>query len=228
MLLAAAMVPVGAASRPSPPVLRQDLRQILAQPAYQQAGKDWWWELKLRLLRAVAQWWQDHVTPYLEGLYTARPVLYWVTLTVIVLLLLAVLYHLYLTLRSAFDPGRRQRSSGPAPPEARDTRGPEAMLREADAAAAGGDYPLAYRWLYLALIRHLDRRALLRYDAASTNYDYLRQLRNEPGLTALVSPLTRAVEPVWYGYRTASAADYARCREWVQAAWEEGGAHGAL
>ncbi len=215
-------------SRPSASVLREDLQQILSRPEYRARGKDWLWELKLRLLRAVLQWWEERVAPLFSNLYAAQPVVYWSIFAVLLLLLLGILYHIYYSLRSAFGTNvrRRARAEDVAPPQRLGS--PEELLREADTAAESGQFALALRWLYLALIRHLDRRSLVRFDGSATNYDYLRQVRDRPEITHPLEALTRAAEPVWYGYRGATADDYRRCRQWAMAAWREGGQDAAL
>ncbi len=210
-------------SRPEAAVLREDLRQILSRPEYRVQGKDWLLDLKLRLLRAVLQRWEERVMPLFAALHGTQPVLYWGLIAVLLLLLLGILYHIYYALRSAFGTNVRPRERAEEGALPQRLGGPEELLREADGAAAQGQFALAFRCLYLALIRHLDRRSLLRFDGSATNYDYLRQVRGHPEVARHLEPLTRAVEPVWYGYRDASAEDYRRCREWALAAWQEGG-----
>lgn len=215
-------------SRPSATVLREHLQQILSRPEYRPRGKDWLWELKLRLLRAVLQWWEERVAPLFSNLYAAQPVVYWSIFAVLLLLLLGILYHIYYSLRSAFGTNARRRTKAKDLALPQRLGGPEELLREADAAAGSGQFALAFRWLYLALIRHLDRRSLVRFDGSATNYDYLRQVGDHPDIARHLEPLTRAAEPVWYGYREATAEDYRRCREWAMAAWQEGGQDAAL
>jgi hypothetical protein len=218
----------GQPPRPSTPVLREDLQDILARPEFRARGKDWLWELKLRLLRAVIQWWEERVAPLFSDLRAAQPVVYWTIFAVLLLLLTGILYHIYTSLRSAFGSNVRHRGRAADATLPQRLGGPEELLREADAAAGKGQFALAFRWLYLALIRQLDRKSLLRFDGSATNHDYLRQLGAHPEITRHLEPLTRAVEPVWYGYQTATPEDYQRCREWVLAAWQEGGPDAAL
>lgn len=215
-------------ARPSARVLRDDLQQILSRPEYRARGRDWLWDLKLRLLRALMQWWEQRLAPLFGNLYAAQPVVYWSIFVLLLLLLLGILYHIYYSLRSAFGTNIRRRAKAGEPVFPSRLGAPEDLLREADAAAEGGQFALAFRWLYLALIRHLDRQALVRFDGSATNYDYLRQVRDHPELTRHLEPLTRAVEPVWYGYREATADDYRRCRQWALAAWREGGQDAAV
>jgi hypothetical protein len=203
-------------------VLREDLQRVLARPEYQPRGTDWWQEMQLRALRRLIQWYVETVAPFFAGLYETRPVVLWAICALMGLVLLAVLYHIYLTLRSAFGTGARRRAGGGDLALPQRLGSPAELLQAADEAAAQGQYALAFRWLYLALIRHLDRGAVLRYDHSATNQDYLRQLRPPPDIARFLEPVTRLVEPVWYGYQAAGEVDYRRCREWVMAAWQEG------
>lgn len=222
-----AAAPVNTPARPAVTELRQDLQQILARPEYQQRGPDWLMDLKLKLLHHLYQWWMERVAPVFANLYEAKPVVFWVIVAAVHLVLIALLYHIYIGLRSAFGTGSRWRRQDPAAALPERVGGPDDLLRRADEAAGEGQFALAFRWLYLALIRRLDQQDLVRFDAAATNYDYLRQVRGNAAVAEVLEPLTRAVEPVWYGYRQASTADYERCREWVTTAWSEGESHAA-
>jgi len=209
-------------ARPSTASLRQDLAGILARPEFEPAGRNWWAEFWLRLLGKVVQWFSRTFAPFFGELYAARPIVYWTVVAVVWVVLVGLLYHIYWTLRSALGTGSRRPKAASETVLPPPLGGPEELLRQADQAAATGDFPLAFRWLYLALIRHLDRSSVVRFDRSSTDSEYLRQLRPPPDVRRYLEPLTRAVEPVWYGYQSANADDYRRCRECVTEAWREG------
>jgi hypothetical protein len=208
--------------RPSVGELRARLQEILSRPEYQwpdHPENDW----RLQLLRRLYQWWHEQVTPRISHLYEYSPVAYWLLVAVLLAACVLLIYHIYLSLKSAFGPGggrHRQMTGGTA---ATVEGSPEALLAEADEAAAGRHYRRALRCLYLAVIRHLERRRLLRYDPSRSNGEYLRDLRPHPRLQALLRSVTDLVDGVWYGGQRAGAEDYERCRQWALSAWQEGG-----
>ncbi|MDV7395353.1 DUF4129 domain-containing protein, partial [Arthrospira platensis SPKY1] len=77
-------------------------------------------------------------------------------------------------------------------------------LREA---IRSGDYKMAIRLHYLALIQSLAHQRLIRWEREKTNGDYLRELQAHP-LFADFREMTLVFERVWYGDRTVSEPDY--------------------
>lgn len=208
--------------RPSVEELRARLQGILSRPEYQwpdQPENDW----RLQLLRRLYQWWHEQVTPRISHLYEYSPVAYWLLVAVLMAACVLLIYHIYISLRSAFGPGGRGRAGQRGTVEPVVEGSPEALLAEADEAAAQRHYRRALRCLYLAVIRHLERRRLLRYDPSRSNGEYLRDLRPHPRLQALLRSVTDLVDAVWYGGQRAGAEEYERCRQWALSAWQEGG-----
>jgi hypothetical protein len=222
-----APAPGGGFTRPPADQLRADLQRILARPEFhvQPANPNLAWQL--RMLRALVNWWEEHIAPYLAGLHTAAPFAYWVLVGLTFLLAALLIYHITWTLRAAFAARRPRPGPHSMAPE-RVATDPTSLLQQADAAAGVGDFGQALRHLYLALIRQLDRRRIVRYDPSRTNRDYLRQSREVPDVFSDLLPLNDEVEGVWYGGRAATAEQYARCRQWALSAWEKGDSHGAL
>lgn len=218
---AVAATVAAAASRPPAEVLRQDAARILARPEYRQTNSLWLQMWLIRIIRDFIQWWREHVGNRFAGLYENAPILYWSVVGLCVLILAAVIYHIYLTVRSAFGTGRRRRSALSADLHDRQRSEPQALLDQAEAAARAGAFTEALRYLYLALIQHLDRRDVLRYDVARTNQEYLRQARKFPAIVEPLRAVTRLADQAWYGHYRLGAVEYERCRELVQAAWQE-------
>jgi hypothetical protein len=212
--------------RPTAEVLRADLRTILARPEFREMHAAWLQELIMRWLQRLLQWWQDHVSGRLDRLLDVAPVLYWTIVAVLALVALAFIYHIYLTLRSAFGTGRRRRRRPEAPSRPTTISEPQRLLEQAEAAAAAGRFAEALRYLYLALIFQLDRHDILRYDLSYTNQEYVRQARRHPAIVAPLRDVSRLADGAWYGRRELGWSEYERCRELVQAAWQEAD-HGA-
>ena len=213
--------------RPSPEQLREAVKAILSRPEYNQGESQWLEQYLYRLIRSLSVWYREHLAPYFERLHDVSPVVYWTIVAVFAAAMVILLYHIYLTLRSSFGTTTRRRRQGqPLPPGATQSD-PDALLKQADEAAAKGDFAEALRRLYLALIRNLDRHELLRFDRSRTNYEYLRQVREHEAVAGPLSALTAQAETVWYGDRRPDRADYDLCRQLAMAAWQGEAAHAA-
>lgn len=207
-------------ARPAAEALRTDLETILSRPEYRDTHNDWMNALLLRLAqRALTSW--RHFVSYFAQLHDVTPVLYWLFFTFGCVIVLLLLYHIYLTMRSAFETAPRRRQTAPAAGK-QEAAAPDALVEAADDAAARGDYSAALRMLYLALIRHLDRQGLIRYDISYTNRQYLKQAAEYKAVVAPLTSLTEVADIVWYGRGVIGADEYARCQRWASSAWEEG------
>jgi hypothetical protein len=96
------------------------------------------------------------------------------------------------------------RSAPGGPPRA------EAELARASVLAAAGDFRAATHHRYLAVLRHLDERGLLRFDGSLTNREHLVRAATNPAVAATLGPLVAEFDQLWYGQRSCSAAEYAR------------------
>ena len=84
------------------------------------------------------------------------------------------------------------------------------LLRTAAEMARKGEYRLAIRRAYLALLYELEQRGKLHLHRAKTNRDYLGELQHESSMYPSVATLTSNYERVWYGHGAATMEDYAR------------------
>ena len=225
--LAAQEAAVRGPARPPVAQLRPDLQAILARPEYHQGNGEWLYNYLYRFWHAFQIWYNDHLARYFERLHDVSPFIYWAIVAVAAAAVGLLLYHLLLTLRGAFGTLPRSRGAGPNAPGESLLADPAALLAQADAAAAGGDFEQALRHLYLALIRNLDRHDLVRYDRSRTNYEYLRQVRGQEAVAGPLAALTAQAEAVWYGEQPVHQAYYQRCRDLALAAWQGEGAHAA-
>lgn len=94
-------------------------------------------------------------------------------------------------------------------------RSPEALFRESERLAAGGDYREAFRYLYLSSIMLLDHSKLVKYTEGVTNWEYLNTLRRQPKpeLTSSFRDLTMMFDKLIYGKRDVSKEDFGLCIE---------------
>ncbi|MEO0779887.1 MAG: DUF4129 domain-containing protein, partial [Bacteroidota bacterium] len=72
---------------------------------------------------------------------------------------------------------------------------------------AQGDYRLAARLYYLAIIKELSLHEAIQWKRDKTNRDYLRELVGHP-LRDEFRALTLVFERIWYGDRALEEADF--------------------
>lgn len=137
------------------------------------------------------------------------------------LLLLAVVMYVLFT-RRALERGRR----APSRPldelawsDVRE-RAPSSLIDEARALAAKGSLREALRALYLAALVSLDRRRLITFDKARTNWQYLRDMPAGEA-RAHFAELTTVFDHKWYGEEPTTQEDLERCIALTEALCEE-------
>lgn len=86
---------------------------------------------------------------------------------------------------------------------------PDDLLREAAEMARKGDFRMAIRRAYIALLFELEQRGKLKLHRAKTNNDYLHELKREDRSYLSVAQMTNRYERVWYGQNEATLEDYA-------------------
>ena len=82
------------------------------------------------------------------------------------------------------------------------------LIKDAAEMARRGDYRMAIRRAYLAMLYEMEQRGKLRLHRAKTNNDYLRELRNDKYTYPSVEFMTNRYERVWYGLSAATMEDY--------------------
>ena len=82
------------------------------------------------------------------------------------------------------------------------------LIKDAAEMARRGDYRMAIRRAYLAMLYEMEQRGKLRLHRAKTNNDYLRELRNDKYTYPSVEIMTNRYERIWYGLSAATMEDY--------------------
>ena len=104
-------------------------------------------------------------------------------------------------------------TSSAGPPRA------EAELARAERLAAAGDLRGAVHHRYLAVLRRLDERDLLRFDQALTNRELLPRAATRPTMQVALVPLVEQFDRLWYGQSSCSPAEYATFVQLANRAW---------
>lgn len=181
---------------------RKSLDAILAQKEYKGAtevsAKDRFWEWLDNLL--------DNVKARLEALGARAPwladLLYGLLLAGICTVLVWLVVRLERNARVRLVPDIE---TSPDAPSAREW---QLWLKDAQNAAAGGQWREAIHSVYWASISRLESRRLWPADRARTPREYLALLRGSDPRKPMLMALTRNFERTWYGGREAAAADF--------------------
>ncbi len=179
---------------------RSRLNSILSAREFRgQHGPTWIDALKSRFW----SWVERQFDRLFGGVRRAKGIGNVVAWTVI---LLACLLLLFWTVRFLMHTGLQSEMdlSGAAPLN----RDWHRWLREARAAAARGDYRAAIHGAYWAAIVWMEETKALPEDRSRTPRESLRLIRRESAEYPPLLHLTRRFELVWYGYRSATAADW--------------------
>jgi hypothetical protein len=179
---------------------RARLDSILSAREFRgQRGPSWLDVLKARVWSWIVRQ-LERIFGRLGGAKTIGNVVAW---TVIVL---ACLLLLLWTLRFLMRGGTRSEMDlRGATPVNRDWH---RWLRDARAAAAQGDYRAAIHAAYWAAVVRMEETNALPEDRSRTPRESLRLIRRESADYAPLLQLTQRFELVWYGYRSATDADW--------------------
>jgi hypothetical protein len=91
-------------------------------------------------------------------------------------------------------------------------KAPRGWWSDADSLAAKGEFRAALRALYLAVLSSLHRRGAIEYDAARSNWDYVRAFKGALHELPPFRSLTLRFDFAWYGRLGADAASYGAAR----------------
>ena len=209
--------------RPAESLIRAQVADILSQPEYQTQQPIWLarlmdraLEFVIRLLRAIFD------NPAMQHLYATRPLFYWLLIAGLLAAASLLLYHILVTIRSAFG-GTRGKRRGRAATAPLPVTSPAELRRRAGRLAGQGNFAAALLALYQACLRRLERQGHLRYRPWLTNGEYLQTVRPKPELFDVLAPLTRAVDGISYGRRPLAAGAYHELDALADELWQEAG-----
>lgn len=195
-------------------VERERLKQILAQPEYQE---------ELRKESEIERWVkkiQDKIIEFLIWLFgsgerkpseTGSASLRVFRLFLLAATLAALIFGLARLIRRL-----RLRVKADEEPETREVLGEvitadtssEDLFRQAAELARQGNYRLAIRRAYIALLFELELRGRLKIHRSRTNRDYLREIGSDQQIYAPVEYMTTVFERAWYGEAETRMEDY--------------------
>ena len=197
------------AARPAPEHLKNQIDYILAGEEYQRQMRDAQPDLSTRIIEAIIAFIDRVLAPIFkarDAMYDTSPVIYWGIVSVLTVIIILLIYHIFITISGTFrEPTKKRSLMGVELPPRKAAN----ELREAaDRAANSGDFAQAIIYMYLAALVHLDQREIIRFRDADTNRQLLLQLRAEPELMQRIEPLSLKVETISYGHHPATHADF--------------------
>ena len=213
--------------RPTEEQLRNTVQDVLSGSDYQTGTPSEPSEGMLYLLVTLIRW---LLTPFrwLLGITEGLPdFLRWFIVIVLVVLLVALLFHMAWSLYHAMTGGRRSRRGVKLPSEMADTAlSVSALEQAANRAVSRGNLIEAVRYLFRASITRLAEHEKKRFRRGMTNRQYLLHYRDTPLATPL-QVIVRTIELKWYGDEPCQSQDYDDCHEAYQqlAGILQGGKH---
>lgn len=192
--------------------MRARLQDVLARREYTTASQ------AQDLLERLEGWLESALSSLLDGVGLPTSgaawmadALLWLLLTLAVLALAGLVFVLARGVRTPPRPHPYQDEPVHEGLE-RPSRG---WLDVAEEEAGRGDYRTALRYAYLALLRLLEERGVLRLDRDRTNWDLVEQVPEGPARDDLAEA-TRLFESRWYALRPADAEEYEALRRRVR------------
>jgi len=194
-------------SGPNTSVAEGKLKKILDRAEFQAAVGPSTWDL----IRArISRWILEHVIKLLRFLNISERTGNMIAWGVIFLAVVLLFYVVYGRLSKAAKGVRFRAEVEPASSDARQ------WVQEALAAAGRGDFREAVHCAYWASVAHLEDIRILPRDRARTPRESLRLLEQHPKEQGLLQAITGSFELIWYGYRPASAAEWAGAKEQLE------------
>jgi hypothetical protein len=182
------------------------LTKILERAEFQAAAPSSWDLLRARIVR----WISAHILRLLRLLHIRENTGNVIAWGVIFLALVLLFYVVYVRLSKGAKGVGFSAEAEPASSDARH------WAQEALAAADRGDYREAIHCAYWASVARLEDILILPKDRSRTPRESLRLLEQHPKEQGALEALTHNFELIWYGYRPASATEWAGAKEQME------------
>jgi hypothetical protein len=196
---------------------RQKLTEILQRPEYSKTRPDT--SALSRLVDRLLKWLQN-LFPKPKPLAPGRAnLLTLIAQIVVVLLAIGVIaYAVRIFAPRFFTGGRGKRKHKRGPrivlgEKLEPDQSAVDLLAEAEALAQRGELRAAIRKAYIALLVEMGERKIISLAQHKTNRDYLGAIRDRESLYTYVKQLTESFERHWYGFASATDADWHAFRD---------------
>ncbi|HEY8228135.1 MAG TPA: DUF4129 domain-containing protein [Pyrinomonadaceae bacterium] len=201
---------------------KERLREILSRPEYATKARSN--SALARILDDIGRWIAKLLGRRIQSDSRRTSVISGIAQVLVIGLALAVILYVLKLLLPRFLRRRPKKPKAKAEPRIvlGERLAPEAsavdLLAEAERLARDGEVRAAIRKAYIALLVELGDRNVISLAHHKTNRDYLRSVRNLPGLYPVMAGLTESFERHWYGFVQADFADWQSFRNAYQTA----------
>ena len=200
----------GVVSLPDPETIRRTAEEVVQHPDYRLEPLGEGGRTFLDLLFELLAW---LLTPFrwlFDAMDGLPEWLRWLIVVGLFVLLLALVAHIiYAVVTALRGPKRSAKARALSEPRHLD---PALAEREAEAAAAAGDYIGAIRLLFRACLLRLAAGEKRAFRPALTNREYLRRYRGTPVFDGM-SLFVETIDCKWYGDAVCAQTDYKACRD---------------
>jgi hypothetical protein len=183
------------------------LAKILEGAEFQSAAGPSNWDL---LWARITRWIFEHIIRLLRLLHIREKTGNMIAWGVIFAAVVLLFYVVYVRLWKAAKAVRFKAEVEPTISDARQ------WAQEALAAAERGDYREAIHCAYWASVARLEDIRILPKDRSRTPRESLRLLEQHPREKGGLETITRTFELIWYGFRPASATEWAGAKEQME------------
>jgi len=185
----------------------QKLKRILERGEFQDAAGPSTWDLAWA---RINRWIVEHIIRLLRMLHISEKTGNTIAWGVVFLAVVLLFYMIYGWLTKASKTVQFRAEAEPMKSDVRQ------WVQEALAAADRGDFREAVHCAYWASVAHLEDIRILPRDRARTPRESLRILEQHPKEQGVLQAITRSFELIWYGYRPASATDWAGAKQQME------------
>ena len=197
----------GPSSGPNAAEAEVKLKTILARGEFQDAAGPSTWDLAWA---RINRWIFEHIIRLLRMLHISEKTGNTIAWGVVFLAVVLLFYMIYGWLTKASKTVQFRAEAEPMKSDVRQ------WVQEALAAADRGDFREAVHCAYWASVAHLEDIRILPRDRARTPRESLRILEQHPREQGVLQAITRSFELIWYGYRPASATDWAGAKQQME------------
>jgi hypothetical protein len=192
---------------PSPDTIHRQVEDILSRPEFggdKEPQEDWFRAMVRWIGRRAAE-----LLDWLGGLQSTAPVLFWLLVSIVILVLVLLMAYVGRKARRILYVGARPRGED----SEREKRARLSLVyrEEARKWAARGDFTEAIRYLFLSLVYRFDEAGRVNFQRAYTNREYLTLFAQRPRVSTELRVFVDTLDDHWYGERPTDQDRYERC-----------------
>ena len=187
--------------------IREAAREVINRPEFDLNPDAGWRASLMARLYDWLYWLFKPVIDLFRALHDLSPPVAWTVTALLVLLLIAICWHMVYTFRQAL---KRRAHGQLAATHAVAEPDPGELETQARTAAGAGDYINAVRLLFIACLQRLHKSERRTLRKGVTNREILRRYAQTPAFEALRT-FVDTIDAKWYGRGICERDDFERC-----------------